>query len=147
VSGTALPVGEQSVTTERVTGRQFALALAGILLVAAVLRTIFPTADPPWRSSVGIVWHDEGGWTHNARNRALYGAWRQDEWNPMYVSPVFTGVEYAAFAACGVGLWQARLAPAACGVLSVLLLGLALRRLYGRAPGLVGAWLLACSYV
>jgi hypothetical protein len=60
-----------------------------------VLRGLYPTADPPWRATVGVVWHDEGAWTHNARNRALWGTWRTDDWNPLYVAPVFTGLEYA----------------------------------------------------
>ncbi len=82
-----------------------------IAVLAALLRGLYPTADPPWRATVGVVWHDEGAWTHNARNRALWGEWRTDAWNPMFVAPVFTGLEYAAFATFGVGTWQARLVP------------------------------------
>ena len=48
-------------------------------------------------ATVGVVWHDEGAWVHNARNRALWGVWRTDDWNPMYIAPVFTGLEYGAF--------------------------------------------------
>jgi hypothetical protein len=54
---------------------------------------LFPAADPPWRSTVGVVWHDEGAWVHNARNKALFGDWRQDEWNPVFIAPVFTALE------------------------------------------------------
>ena len=46
---------------------------AGIAVVALALRLVFPTADPPWETTVGIVWHDEGAWVHNARNKALFG--------------------------------------------------------------------------
>ena len=66
--------------------RTFAAGLLAILLVGASLRVLFPTADPPWRTTVGVVWHDEGAWTHNARNRALFGAWRLDAWNPMFIA-------------------------------------------------------------
>ena len=92
---------------ERSAGR-WLTGLAATLLVALALRALFPLADPPWLSTIGITWHDEGVWAHNARNKALFGQWRLDQWNPMYVSPVFTGLEYLSFSAFGVGLWQAR---------------------------------------
>src|SRR3954451_6239824 len=89
--------------------RTFRLALLFILGTAAVMRGLFPAADPPWNPSVGIVWHDEGAWVHNARNKALFGHWSEDRWNPMYIAPVFTGIEYLSFRALGVGVRQARL--------------------------------------
>lgn len=129
------------------TPRRFGIALAVVVALAAAVRGVYPTADPPWRTTVGVVWHDEGAWTHNARNRALWGTWVTDHWNPMYVAPVFTGLEYAAFSAFGVGLWQARTVSMAAGVLSVWLLGLALARLGGRTAGTIAAGLLATNYV
>jgi 4-amino-4-deoxy-L-arabinose transferase-like glycosyltransferase len=127
--------------------RRFWSLLAAILILAALLRGIFPAADPPWRSTVGVVWHDEGAWTHNARNKALYGAWVQDQWNPVYIAPVFTGLEYLSFAALGVGVRQARLVSEVAGVLSVLLLALGVRRAGGATAGLFAAALLATNYV
>src|SRR4051812_46748164 len=129
------------------TTRRFSATLLAIVLLALALRTIYPAADPPWRSTVGVVWHDEGAWTHNARNRALFGAWRQDDWNPVYIAPVFTAFEYASFAAFGVGLAQARLVSEAAGVLSVLLLALGLRRLAGDRAALIGGALAAGNFV
>src|SRR4051812_39271433 len=129
------------------TTRRFSATLLAIVLLALALRTIYPAADPPWRSTVGVVWHDEGAWTHNARNKALFGAWRQDEWNPVYIAPVFTALEYASFATFGVGLWQARLVSAVAGTLSVLLLGLGVRRIAGNAAALMAAALLASNFV
>lgn len=126
---------------------RFAVALLAVVALAAALRGIYPTADPPWRSPVGVVWHDEGAWTHNARNRALFGTWVTDNWNPLYIAPVFTGLEYGAFSAFGVGLWQARTVSMAAGVVSVWLLGLAVCRMGGRSAGLVAAGLLATNYV
>ena len=125
----------------------FGGALLATLVLASVVRGIFPVADPPWRTSVGVVWHDEGTWVHNARNRALFGAWKLDEWNPMYITPVLTGLEYASFKVFGVGLWQARLVSEVAGVLSVLLLGLSVSRVAGRLAGLLAAALLATNYV
>src|SRR5260221_12276716 len=126
---------------------RFAAALTAIVLLAAALRGVFPAADPPWRSTVGVVWHDEGAWTHNARNKALYGAWVQDQWNPVYIAPVFTGLEYLSFEAFGVGLRQARLVSQTAGVISVLLLAVGVRRIGGSAAGLIAAALLASNHV
>lgn len=129
------------------TRREFGAWLAIVLAIAALMRGLFPAADPPWNPSVGIVWHDEGAWVHNARNRALFGSWIQDEWNPLYIAPVFTALEYASFAAFGVGVRQARLVPEVLGCVSVALLGLGVARIAGRRAGLAAAALLATNYV
>jgi 4-amino-4-deoxy-L-arabinose transferase-like glycosyltransferase len=118
-----------------------------ILAFAGLLRFIYPTADPPSEPTVGIVWHDEGAWVHNARNRALFGTWRTDEWNPMYINPVFTGFEYLSFRLFGVGLAQARLVSQVAGLAAVLLVGLGVARMTNRLAGLIAAGLLATSYV
>jgi 4-amino-4-deoxy-L-arabinose transferase-like glycosyltransferase len=129
------------------TPRRFRAALAAIVLIAAVLRGLFPAADPPWRTTVGVVWHDEGAWVHNARNKALFGAWQQDAWNPVFIAPVFTGLEYLSFATFGVGVRQARLVSEAAGILSVMLLALGIRRIAGDSAGLFAGALLATNYV
>jgi 4-amino-4-deoxy-L-arabinose transferase-like glycosyltransferase len=127
--------------------RTFILVLLGILALGGVLRGLFPAADPPWNPTVGIVWHDEGAWVHNARNKALFGAWSLDQWNPVYIAPVFTALEYASFEVFGVGVRQARLVPEACGLLSVWLLALGVARIAGRRAGLIAAALLATNYI
>jgi hypothetical protein len=127
--------------------RTFVGALLGVMLLAIALRALYPTADPPWRGTVGVVWHDEGAWTHNARNRALWGEWRLDAWNPIFLAPVFTGLEYASFATFGVGTWQARLVSEVAGTIAVLLLALGVTRVGGRLAGLIAGALLATNYV
>lgn len=127
--------------------RTFATGLALVLLLAATVRFVYPCADPPWTTTVGIVWHDEGAWVHNARNKALFGAWTADAWNPVYIAPVFTALEYAAFRVTGVGVRQARLVPELCGLVSVWLLALGVARLGGRRAGLIAGALLATNYV
>lgn len=129
------------------TGRSSLTALLIVLAGAALLRGAWLTADPPTHTTVGIIWHDEGAWVHNARNRALWGAWRTDEWNPVFIAPVFTGLEYAAFRAFGVGTWQARTVPVASGLLAVALLAAGLASVAGRRAALIGASLLATNYV
>jgi 4-amino-4-deoxy-L-arabinose transferase-like glycosyltransferase len=127
--------------------RRFGVVLFGIMAVAVLLRVMYPTADPPWNPTVGIVWHDEGAWVHNARNRALWGVWSTDAWNPMFIAPVFTALEYLSFAAFGVGVWQARLVSEVAGIGSVLLLALGTRRVAGPTAGLLAGALVATNYV
>ena len=79
--------------------RRWLAGLLATLLLALALRAVFPVADPPWLAPIGITWHDEGVWAHNARNKALFGQWQLDQWNPMFVSPVFTGLEYLELSA------------------------------------------------
>jgi 4-amino-4-deoxy-L-arabinose transferase-like glycosyltransferase len=136
----------RSVTRD-LTGRRFLAGLLIILVAAGLLRGLFPAADPPWRTTVGIVWHDEGAWVHNARNKALFGAWTLDAWNPMYIAPVFTGLQYVSFAVFGVGVRQARLMPELLGLLSVALLALGVRRIAGTHAGLAAGALLATNFV
>ena len=101
--------------------RRYVVAFLAIAIIALGLRLIFPAADPPWNPSVGVVWHDEGAWVHNARNKVLFGAWSLDAWNPMFVAPVFTALEYGAFELFGVGVRQARLVSELTGFASALL--------------------------
>jgi len=129
-----------------VNSRTFLVAVLLVLAAAAFLRGAWLTADPPVRRAVGIVWHDEGAWVHNARNQALWGTWRTDEWNPVFVAPVFTALSYASFATFGVGTWQARLVPAASGVAAVIALMIGLQVLAGRRAAIIGGALLATSY-
>src|ERR687892_245884 len=126
--------------------KRFAVTLLAIIVVAALLRGIFPTADAPWNPFVGIVWHDEGAWVHNARNKALWGVWSTDAWNPMYIAPIFSLLEYASFALFGVGIWQARLLSELAGVTSVILIGLGVRRMAGETAALIAAALLATNF-
>ena len=123
--------------------RTFVVALLVALAAGGILRGLFPAADPPWNPTVGIVWHDEGAWVHNARNKALFGTWSLDKWNPMYIAPVFTALEYGAFRVMGVGVRQARLVPEVCGLLSVWLL--APRRGEDSRDGARARWRRHCS--
>ena len=110
------------------------------------MRTLWLRADPP-TTGVGIVWHDEGAWAHNARNRALWGAWRTDQWNPVFIAPVFTALEFAAFETFGVGTWQARVVPVLSGLGAMAMLIAGLHALAGRRAALIGAVLIATNYV
>jgi 4-amino-4-deoxy-L-arabinose transferase-like glycosyltransferase len=136
-----------SAADEDLTPRQYALALALVVAGALILRCILALADPPWHATVGIVWHDEGAWLHNARNKALFGEWRLDQWNPMFLTPVFTALEYTSFRLFGVGLWQARLVSELLGAISVVAIAGAVRESASRRAGLMAAVLVATNYV
>ena len=132
---------------EDISERAYCLCLFIIAAVAILLRGLFPLADPPWQIPVGVVWHDEGAWTHNARNMALFGTWETDRWNPMYLAPVFNALEYVSFRLFGVGLWQARLVSEALGFASVLLVAGAVRQAAGRTAGAMAGALTATNFV
>ena len=125
--------------------RSWVVGVVAILAVGLTLRTLWLRADPPV-TSVGIVWHDEGAWTHNARNLALWGTAKTDNWNPVYIAPVFTALEYGSFAVFGVGTWQARVVPVASGLAAIILLIAGLNAIGGRRAALVGGILLATNY-
>jgi 4-amino-4-deoxy-L-arabinose transferase-like glycosyltransferase len=125
----------------------FLLLVIAALVAGGLLRTAWLTADPPTHATVGVVWHDEGAWVHNARNRVLWGTWRTDNWNPMFIAPVFTALEFGAFSLWGVGTWQARMIPALSGLAAIALLCAGLTALAGRRAGTIGAALLATNYV
>lgn len=127
--------------------RTFLTGAMLILLIGGVLRSVWLTSDPPSTNGVGIVWHDEGPWTHNARNKALWGVWVTDNWNPVYIAPVFTALEYASFRAFGVGTLQARVVPVVSGLAAIAFLMAGLAAAAGRKEALVGGALLAANYV
>jgi 4-amino-4-deoxy-L-arabinose transferase-like glycosyltransferase len=139
--------GPTSAGHDDIDERTYRVCLLLIAALAILLRGLFPLADPPWQVPVGVVWHDEGAWTHNARNMALFGVWETDRWNPMYLAPVFNALEYLSFRAFGVGLWQARLVSEVLGVASVLLVAGAVRLAAGRTAGAIAGALTASSFV
>jgi 4-amino-4-deoxy-L-arabinose transferase-like glycosyltransferase len=81
------------------------------------------------------------------QNRVLWGAWRTDSWNPVFLAPVFTGLEYGAFRVFGVGTWQARVVPAASGLAAIAFLMAGLNAMSGRRTAPIAGALLATNYV
>ena len=125
----------------------FIASIALVFSAAFFVRAVWLRADPPTRAVVGVVWHDEGPWVHNARNRALWGVWRTDNWNPVYLTPVFTALEYTVFRVVGVGTWQARVVPVASGLMAIAFLAAGLSASANRRTALLGGVLLSVNYV
>jgi 4-amino-4-deoxy-L-arabinose transferase-like glycosyltransferase len=110
------------VELNRTNGKTTLLLLCILILLVAGFRIVRITADPPanfgWS---GGYFADEGYWSHNARNQALFGNPVQDEWDARVMSPVFAGIQAWMFRLFGVGLAQVRM----IGVISSILLALA----------------------
>jgi hypothetical protein len=104
-------------------------SVAAALVVAAIflgLRLPAIDADLPAELSshyqdVAFTIFDEGWWTASAREHALFGRAFGTGFDLVWVSPVFTAVERAAFACGGVSIATARLASVAMGMAGALL--------------------------
>ena len=123
--------------------RAFALSLLITIAVAGLLRGLFPAADPPWNPAVGVVWHDEGAWVHNARNKR-FSARGPRTMERCRSRRGFTGPS-TAFSCC-VGGRQDAPRAGALRTGPVLLLALGWARLAGRA-GRDAEALLGTNYV
>ena len=118
----------------------------GIVLLLA-LRLIWLDSDPysPLSWSGGLL-TDEGFYTANARNGALFGQERLDEWNNAILMPTLHLFQKGVFAVFGVGMVQARLISV---VLSLLTLGFlfdALRRTFNQRVAWLGVLFLGFEH-
>src|SRR5688572_22464896 len=90
------------------------------ILLAILLRVLFLSSDPyphlDWSS--GLL-TDESFYAHNARNLALFGQARTDEFNNMLLSPVVHVLQSAVFSVFGPGYVQARLIPVIATLLAL----------------------------
>src|ERR1044071_7649153 len=81
-----------------------------LIFLAVFLRLIALRSDPysslDW--SAGLL-TDEGFYIHNARNVALFGHARTDEFNNMLLSPWLHYLQVGVFQTFGTGAVQARL--------------------------------------
>lgn len=135
--------GESSLTATKV-GALIAIVLASGLVVGLDLAR--QPADPPARLSFSLGVLDEGLWSHNAVNDALFGRARLDGINPMFVTSAPDRLIRLSYALFGVGILQTRLPSIVLGAAVVLMVGLLLARKDPLA-GAVAAWLLATSFL
>lgn len=119
-----------------------------LLLGFFALRGFNPLADAPYFLDwSGGLYFDEGAYTHNARNKLLFGEWRLDQWNNLLYSPLHNLLVYLSFSLFGIGFLQERLIPLALSCLGLLLFGLTLRRAFGGPTALLGTVLLGTNYL
>jgi len=117
-----------------------------LVLLVFVLTLVPRGADlisdpPPDLGESGGYYADEGFWTHNARNKILFGEPVLDTWNNMFASPLTHWPQYFAFRFLGVGLPQARVVSVLLSLFSVLLIA---RGLSG-STSIAAAVLFACN--
>lgn len=125
--------------------RRTALYLILISGLGLALRLVFPTADPPTVRTVGTFWVDEGAWVASARNRVLFGTWQLNQWNPLHVSPLFTGLVTLSYTLFGVGTWASRLPSMLLGA-GLPLLAFATLRHEDRQGAWIAALFMATDY-
>jgi hypothetical protein len=118
----------------------FSVALCFCGSLAIILRLLFLNSDPypglDWSS--GLL-TDESFYSHNARNLALFGRARMDEFNNMLLSPLLHFAQWRVFATFGVGFLEARTMAAAASILSLGLFYAALNRAFGLRVALAGS--------
>jgi 4-amino-4-deoxy-L-arabinose transferase-like glycosyltransferase len=120
--------------------------LAALVLIVG-LRLVALRSDPYPRLdwSAGLL-TDEGFYIHNARNVALFGHARTDEFNNMLLSPLLHFAQTAIFAVFGVGSLQARMIGVACSLLMLWLFWAALRRAFDNRIALTATLFLGLDH-
>jgi len=111
--------------------RRSALSLIAILALAALVRLPQIYGDPPAGdiSRSGDFLGDEGIHGHNALHWAITGEWRvPGAYNPAVNTPIFTLFEYSLLRLFGVSLATVRYGAVFCGLITVVLLYVLLRR-------------------
>ncbi|MBU0478224.1 glycosyltransferase family 39 protein [bacterium] len=69
---------------------------------------------------IGYMPADIGFDAHSARNKVLFGKWLIDDFNVIFVVPLYTYFIYLSFKFFGVGLWQINLVTAVGGCLTLI---------------------------
>jgi len=121
-----------------------------ILAVAAIMRLQHIKADPPLSLvhltlSAG-VYFDEGMYSHNARNKILFGTWVMDDWNPLLYNAVLTGIYYVGFKLFGISIVTVKVVNILFGLLGIAFLYWAVRRYLSESYALAVALLFALDY-
>jgi len=111
------------------------------------LRLLALRSDPYPRLdwSTGLL-TDEGFYIHNARNIALFGHLRTDEFNNALLSPLLHFMQVATFSLLGSGSLQARLISVLCSLLTLPLFFAALRRAFDTRLALTGVLFLGLDH-
>jgi len=96
-------------------------SLVFIIVLIIIARFYNLSCDPPFDFPLGFI-GDEGWWTHNARNHAIFSETVMNEFNQAYIiSFPFYISQIIIFAISGVGFYQARLVSAISGLLTLII--------------------------
>jgi len=124
--------------------------LVTILIFSLLLsiRFIHLDADPPKTLDPISIGHlsDPGGYVFNAHNKIVFGTWKTDEWNLMYVTPLTHIITYLVFFVFGVGIAQMNIVPAAFSLLILVFVFSILKRSLNQTFALIGVLLLGTNF-
>ena len=127
--------------------RKFVWLVIFLFALLLLVRILYPTADAPGSLSTSAgAYLDESSTGHNARNKALYGRWVTDEWNPFIYSPLFTLLQYINFSLLGVSFFSQHLLPILLSWLSLILFYFGLKEYFNRRTALLALVLLGFNY-
>jgi len=121
--------------------------LLTIILIAIIPKFYNLASDPPFDFPLGFI-ADEGWWSHNARNYALFGRSIIDEFNQGYIiSYPFFLTQKIVFSLLGVGFYQARVVSSIAGLLVILIFFSYLKREKDLDTAILATFFLASNYV
>jgi 4-amino-4-deoxy-L-arabinose transferase-like glycosyltransferase len=89
---------------------------------------------------------DEGFYIHNARNVALYGSARTDEFNNMLLSPWLHYLQVGVFNVFGVGSIQARLISVVTSILTLCIYWATMKRVFGDRVAILSTLILGLDH-
>ncbi|MBN2538237.1 glycosyltransferase family 39 protein [candidate division WOR-3 bacterium] len=136
-----------SPRARKVFDRAVPFLLVLVVLLGLGLRAVDLKADPPPDLSWSTAhYSDEGMNNYSARNMALYGTWKTDDFLPFVIYPLTNILVALAFKLFGLGFLQVRLVSVLAGVAGVLVMYLLVRREAGRLAGLIAGLALAACY-
>lgn len=94
------------------------------LLIFISLRVVHLSADPPDNLSPTSCgeYGDPGNYAFNARNKVIFGQWKIDDFNLMYLFPLPHLFTYLSFVLFGSGIWQMNCVPVFFSLLLLLAL-------------------------
>jgi hypothetical protein len=121
------------------------------MIALVLIRAFSLSHDPPpelfeWGLNVGEFLYDEGWWTANARDHALFGQWLSGGFDPILITPLSSLIFRLSFLIFGVGLVQARAVSVILGTSGLLVLFMMLRDLISRRAALWGLVLLGMYF-
>jgi 4-amino-4-deoxy-L-arabinose transferase-like glycosyltransferase len=121
-----------------------------ILLFSVVFsfRFIHLSADPPKTLDPASIGHmsDPGGYVFNAHNKIVFGSWKIDEWNLMYVTPLTNILTYLIFLIFGVGIAQMNMLPVVFSCLILIFVYLILKKITNLTFAVIGVLLIGINY-
>jgi 4-amino-4-deoxy-L-arabinose transferase-like glycosyltransferase len=128
-------------------GRAGRFALPFLIVLAALLRILWPLSDPPLRLSWSNgIYTDPATMAHAARNAVLFHEWVLDYNRDLWIYPLVNLLTYLAYLPFGPGRLPAVVLGAFAGTATVVALVWGLARVAGSRAAVLGGILAAVSH-